>query len=127
LNGPVVKFIACATYAGQIAGMDQQHPIDRLYQRIGSRQNSDTGSSYTASLLAKGTLECAKKLGEEAIETALAAGIKDDRALIRESADLLYHLLVLWVAAGIKPADVYAELRAREVQSGLQEKAARDR
>jgi phosphoribosyl-ATP pyrophosphohydrolase len=107
--------------------MDQQHPIDRLHSRIQSRQNSNAGHSYTAGLLAKGVLECAKKLGEEGIETALAAAAQDKTGVIRESADLLYHLLVLWAACGIGPADVYAELRAREAQSGLQEKAARSR
>ena len=107
--------------------MDQQHPIDRLHSRIESRRNSSSGNSYTAGLLAKGPLECAKKLGEEAVETVLAAAVQDKTRLVGESADLLYHLLVLWAASGIDPADVYAELRAREAQSGLQEKAARKR
>ncbi len=112
---------------GKLTLMDQQHPIDRLQALIESRRNSAASTSYTASLLAKGTLECAKKLGEEAIETALAAATADKPALIRESADLLYHLIVLWAAAGIQPADIYAELRLREAQSGLEEKSARRR
>lgn len=105
--------------------MDQTHPIDRLYALIESRQSAAAGQSYTASLLAKGKLECAKKLGEEAIETALAVAAQDRTAVVKESADLLYHLLVLWLICDIGPAEVYTELRAREAQSGLQEKATR--
>ena len=101
------------------------HPIDRLFATIASRKNSDSADSYTAKLLAKGRLKCAKKLGEEAIETSLAAVAQDKPALAAESADLLYHLLVLWVACDLTPEDVYAALSAREGISGLEEKAAR--
>jgi phosphoribosyl-ATP pyrophosphohydrolase len=104
-----------------------QHPLDRLFSLIESRRTADAGQSYTAALLAKGRLQCAKKLGEEAIETALAAMTPDRAAVIRESSDLLYHLLVLWVACGITPVEIYAELHTRENQSGLEEKAARGR
>ena len=75
--------------------------------------------------MAEGRLKCAKKLGEEAIETSLAAVAQDKPALANESADLLYHLLLLWAVCGLKPEDVYAALAAREGRSGLQEKAAR--
>ena len=102
-----------------------QHAIDRLFQRILARKGTDPKTSYTAQLLAKGPVGCAKKMGEEAFETALAAAGSDKGALAQESADLLYHLLVLWAAADISPDDVYAALRAREGQSGLEEKAAR--
>ena len=102
-----------------------QNPLDRLFSIIELRRNAGADESYTASLLAKGRQRCARKLGEEAIEPALAAVTEDNAAVIRESSDLLYHLLVLWAACGIKPAEIYAELRAREVQSGLEEKAAR--
>jgi phosphoribosyl-ATP pyrophosphohydrolase len=102
-----------------------EHPLDRLFAIIASRSNASGDKSYTAALLAKGRVECAKKLGEEAIETALAAASPDSSAVVRESADLLYHLLVLWTACGVEPSAVYAELRAREAQSGLQEKSAR--
>ena len=102
-----------------------QHPLDRLFGLIESRRTADAGRSYTATLLAKGRLQCAKKLGEEAVETALAAVMQDRAAVVRESSDLLYHLLVLWAVCGITPAEIYAELRARESQSGLEEKAAR--
>jgi len=120
-----VTSIAQVTSEGQIGGMDQ-HPLDRLFSLIEARRTADTGKSYTASLLAKGRLQCARKLGEEALETALAAMTPDRAAVVRESSDLLYHLLVLWAACGITPAEVYAELRARENQSGLEEKAARN-
>jgi phosphoribosyl-ATP pyrophosphohydrolase len=69
--------------------------------------------------------KCAKKFGEEAVETVLASVSGDKQHLVAESADVLYHLMVLWAAAGITPDDVYAALRAREGQSGLAEKAAR--
>ena len=103
-----------------------QHPLDRLFSTITSRQSASSATSYTASLLAKGRIECAKKLAEEAIETALAAAAQDKGSVTRESADLLYHLLVLCASCGIEPEAIYAELRAREKQSGLQEKAARE-
>src|SRR5580692_6580300 len=96
-----------------------EHPIDRLYATIAARKaEGDTGSSYTAKLLSEGVQKCAKKFGEEAVETALAAVSGDKAALADESADALYHLLVLWVAAGITPDDVYAVLKSREGQSG---------
>jgi phosphoribosyl-ATP pyrophosphohydrolase len=101
------------------------HPIDRLYATIATRKGADPAQSYTAQLLAAGKLKCAKKLGEEATETALAAAGDDKQAVANESADLLYHLLVLWAACGIQPDDVYAVLAAREGQSGLEEKASR--
>ena len=101
------------------------HPIDRLFETISSRRDADPAASYTAKLLSKGTLHCAKKMGEEAVETALAAVAEDRKALANESADLLYHLVVLWAAAGIAPAEVYQALAAREGRSGLEEKAAR--
>ncbi len=101
------------------------HPIDRLFATIAARKGADPASSYTAKLLAKGELHCAKKMGEEAVETALAAVAEDKTALANESADLLYHLLVLWAACGVTPEDVYATLAARESRSGLEEKASR--
>jgi len=101
------------------------HPIDRLYEIISSRIGSDPAQSYTAKLLSEGELQCAKKMGEEAIETVIAATAQDKAALTAESADLLYHLLVLWTVSGVKPEDVYAALAAREGQSGIAEKASR--
>jgi phosphoribosyl-ATP pyrophosphohydrolase len=99
--------------------------LDRLWQIIQSRRSADPETSYTARLFARGRAKIAQKLGEEAIE-AVIEGIGDDRAaLIGESADLLFHLLVLWAAAGVAPADIAAELERRENTSGLKEKRAR--
>jgi phosphoribosyl-ATP pyrophosphohydrolase len=101
------------------------HPIERLFKVIVSRKGGDVTKSYTALLLKGGPAKCAKKFGEEAVEVVLAAVAKDKRALKEESADVLYHLLVLWAACGIAPKDVYAALAAREKQSGLAERAGR--
>ena len=106
--------------------MTESHALDRLFATIAARKAAGDGEqSYTARLLSQGVEKCAKKFGEEAIETALAAMTGDKAHLAAESADALYHLLVLWAAAGITPDDVYAALKARESQSGLQEKASR--
>jgi phosphoribosyl-ATP pyrophosphohydrolase len=102
-----------------------EHIIDRLFATVAARKGADAGASYTAQLLAAGVEKCAKKFGEEAVETVIAAVARDSKALASESADVLYHLLVLWAAAGLTPEDVYAALKAREGQSGLAEKASR--
>ncbi len=99
--------------------------LDRLFAVVESRRGGDPARSWTARLLADGTPAVARKVGEEAIETVIAALDGDRRALVGESADLLYHLLVLWAAAGVRPAEVWAELAAREGRSGIAEKAAR--
>jgi phosphoribosyl-ATP pyrophosphohydrolase len=96
-----------------------------LYAVIESRKTADPKSSYTARLMAGGAPMIAKKLGEEAVELALAAVGRDPTQVVNESADLLYHLLVLWAQAGIAPDQVYAELARRQRQSGLSEKASR--
>jgi phosphoribosyl-ATP pyrophosphohydrolase len=105
--------------------MAEAHPIDRLFEVIRSRKGADPSASYTAKLFSQGVLKIAKKLGEEGVEAALAAVAQDKAALVGESADLLYHLLVLWAACGIEPSDAYAALEARAGRSGLDEKAAR--
>ena len=105
--------------------MTDSHPLDRLFAVIQSRKNADAANSYTAKLFAKGRLAIAKKLGEEAVEVALAGVAEDEARLAEESADLLYHLLVLWAERGLSPAMVYAALDARSARSGLEEKAAR--
>jgi phosphoribosyl-ATP pyrophosphohydrolase len=102
-----------------------EHTLDRLFATIAARKGGDASASYTAQLLAAGVEKCARKFGEEAVEAVIAAVSEDRKALTAESADVLYHLLVLWAAAGITPDDVYAALRARQGQSGLQEKASR--
>jgi phosphoribosyl-ATP pyrophosphohydrolase len=99
--------------------------LDRLWEIIQSRRGADPQSSYTARLFARGRAKIAQKLGEEAVE-AVIEGVRDNpAALVGESADLLYHLLVLWAAAGVSPADVAAELARREGTSGIEEKRAR--
>jgi len=105
--------------------MSEPHPIDDLFALIDARRSADPQESHTAKLLSQGRLKCAKKMGEEAVETALAAVAEDKAALAAESADLLYHLLVLWAACEVKPADVYAALAERRGRSGLAEKASR--
>ncbi len=103
-----------------------EHPLDRLFATIAARKAAgDTDASYTAKLLSQGVEKCAKKFGEEAVEAVLASVSGDKAHLAAESADVLYHLLVLWAAAGITPDDVYAALKAREAQSGIAEKASR--
>ncbi|MEC9151863.1 MAG: phosphoribosyl-ATP diphosphatase [Pseudomonadota bacterium] len=99
--------------------------LDRLFSVIDSRRGGNPDASYTAWLLEKGPPKAAQKVGEEAIETVIAALDHDERALAEESADLLYHLLVLWAARGLDPSQVWDALAAREGISGLVEKAAR--
>lgn len=99
--------------------------IARLFDTVASRKGGDASESYTAKLFARGTDKIAQKLGEEAVETVIAAVAKDRDGTIGESADLIYHLLVLWADAGIAPADVLTELERREGVSGIAEKAAR--
>jgi phosphoribosyl-ATP pyrophosphohydrolase len=99
--------------------------LDKLFDTVAARKGADPSQSYTAKLLAAGVEKCAKKFGEEATEVVIAAIQKDKTELAKESADVLYHLLVLWAASGITPQDVYAVLQSREGQSGLEEKASR--
>lgn len=99
--------------------------LDRLFATIESRKGADPSSSWTAKLLAGGPEAAAKKVGEESAETIIAALSRDGEALASESADLLYHLLVLWAAKGIEPDDVWRELESREGVSGIREKASR--
>jgi len=109
-----------------LASIDE-HVLDRLYSVIDSRKGADPDTSYTARLFSRGRQQIAKKLGEEAVE-ALIEGIRGNRAgLIGESADVLYHLLTLWAATGVKPQAVWGELSRREGLSGIAEKAARKR
>ncbi len=99
--------------------------LERLWQVIESRRGADPAGSYTAKLLSRGKAKVAQKFGEEAVE-AVIEGVRGDRAaLIGESADVLYHLMVMWAATGVSPADVAAELARREGTSGVSEKKAR--
>jgi len=99
--------------------------LDRLAARIEASRNADPNLSYTAKMFARGRDKIAQKFGEESVE-AVIEFIKGDRhAIVSESADLLYHLLLAWADAGVAPADVWAELQRREGVSGLVEKALR--
>jgi len=106
-------------------GNHKPEVLGRLADEIKSRRGASADTSYTAKLLAAGIEKCAKKLGEEAVETALAAVKGDRRQLASEAADLLYHLLVVLEAGGVTLAEVMAELERREGKSGIAEKAAR--
>lgn len=99
--------------------------LDRLWQVIQSRRGADPHTSYTARLLSRGRAKIAQKLGEEAVEAVIEGVRNNPAALVGESADLLYHLLVLWAATGVSPADVATELSRRDGISGLAEKRAR--
>jgi phosphoribosyl-ATP pyrophosphohydrolase len=96
-----------------------------LAQRVKERAKASADVSYTRKLLDKGVAHCAKKFGEEAVETVLAAVAEDRERVISEAADVLYHLVVLLEARGIAVTEVEAELAGRMSQSGLQEKASR--
>ena len=96
-----------------------------LERRVKERAKASADVSYTRKLLDKGIAHCAKKFGEEAIETVLAAISEDRERLIAESADTIYHLLVLLEALGVTLGDVEALLETRTKKSGLEEKASR--
>ena len=96
-----------------------------LEKRIRERAKASADVSYTRKLLDRGVNHCAKKLGEEAVEAAIAAVAEDRDRMIAEAADVLYHLLIVLHARGVSLADVESELTARTQQSGLDEKAAR--
>jgi phosphoribosyl-ATP pyrophosphohydrolase len=99
--------------------------LERLAAVIEARKGASPDSSYTAKLLAGGVERAAKKLGEEAVETVIAAVSGDKAALAGESADLIYHWLVVLAAAGVSLDEVAERLEAREGRSGLDEKASR--
>ena len=99
--------------------------MDRLWNIVVERRSADPEKSHSARLLARGTAKVAQKFGEEAVECLIEAVANNPAAVITESADVLYHLTVLWVAAGVEPAQVWAELERREGVSGIAEKAAR--
>jgi len=105
--------------------MAQSFTLNDLEKRVQARALASAEESYTRKLLDRGVAQCAKKLGEEAVEAAIAAVGEDRQRLIGEAADVLYHLLVVLHARGIALAEVEAELGARTRQSGLDEKAAR--
>jgi phosphoribosyl-ATP pyrophosphohydrolase len=99
--------------------------LDRLWGTVLSRKDASPQESHSARLLARGTAKIAQKFGEEAVECLIEAVGGHRTALIGESADVLYHLLVMWVDAGVRPEEIWAELARREGMSGIAEKAAR--
>lgn len=102
-----------------------QFTLSDLERIVAERASVTDGSSYTASLVARGQSRAAKKLGEEALETVIAA-VEGNRAeVVTESADLLYHLLVVLKVAGVSLDEVLQELQRRTAQTGLEEKAGR--
>ena len=99
--------------------------LEDLAARVATRANASPAESYTAKLLSRGVEKCAQKLGEEAVEAAIAAVAGKPDELAKEAGDVLYHLLVLLRAAGVGLDQVMAELEGRTAQSGLAEKASR--
>jgi phosphoribosyl-ATP pyrophosphohydrolase len=101
--------------------------LARLEATLKARAGADPSTSYTAKLLAGGPALAGKKLGEEAVETIIAAMTGDKDAIAAESADLIYHWLVLLRACGVETSAVAEKLAAREGRSGIEEKASRPR
>ena len=96
--------------------------LDRLYEAVQAARDGDPATSRTARLLQAGRGKMAKKMAEEAVEVVIDTVHGDTAAVIRESADLMYNLMVLWVAAGVHPDDVWAEMDRRERLMGIAEK-----
>jgi phosphoribosyl-ATP pyrophosphohydrolase len=119
------RFIHMPTEAPTASTRDLGALLDGLWRVIEERRNAPPSESYTAKLLSRGIAKCAQKVGEEAVETAIAAAERNRSEVAAESADLLYHLLVLWAASGVTPDEVAAALAARKGVSGLVEKSAR--
>jgi phosphoribosyl-ATP pyrophosphohydrolase len=107
------------------AHTDTAAVLDRLWGVVMSRRAADPATSHSARLLSRGTAKVAQKFGEEAVECLIEAVAGNRPALIAESADVLYHLLVMWVDAGVRADEVWAELARREGISGVAEKAGR--
>jgi phosphoribosyl-ATP pyrophosphohydrolase len=101
--------------------------LDRLYQAVLAARTADPASSRTARLLRAGRSKMAKKLAEEAVEVVIDAMHGHSDAVIRESADLLYNLVVLWVASSVHPKDVWTEMERRERLLGIAEKLPKER
>jgi phosphoribosyl-ATP pyrophosphohydrolase len=99
--------------------------LDRIWSVVVDRRTANPNVSHSARLLSRGTAKIAQKFGEEAVECLIEATRGNRDALIAESADVLYHLIVMWVDGGIRPDDVWNELHRREGLSGIAERAAR--
>ncbi|MFT8768469.1 MAG: phosphoribosyl-ATP diphosphatase [Gluconobacter cerinus] len=103
----------------------REHVLERLFETVQSRRGTDPTLSHSARLMARGRNKIAQKFGEEAVECLIEAVNGNRKELVGESADVLYHLIVMWVDAGVSPDDVWAELKRREGTSGIAEKASR--
>jgi phosphoribosyl-ATP pyrophosphohydrolase len=100
--------------------------VSRLYEQVLAAKSADSATSRTARLLRSGRAKIAKKLAEEAVEVVIDAMHGYREAIVRESADLLYNLTVLWVSAGVRPEDVWLEMKRRERLFGIAEKLRKD-
>jgi phosphoribosyl-ATP pyrophosphohydrolase len=129
VKSPVLKTVAQKAALGPVgiplANSMDARVLDRLWATILSRKSADPMVSHSARLLGRGMPKVAQKFGEEAVECLIEAVAGNRDPLIAESADVLYHLLVMWVAADLRPDDVWAELVRREGISGIAEKAGR--
>ena len=99
--------------------------LQRLYETMSERAKASVDESYTSQLLSKEASDVARKFGEESTELIIEATKGDKKTIVAESADVLYHLLAVWLKCGVTPAEVMAELERRQSQSGLEEKASR--
>lgn len=99
--------------------------LEQLNERVLARSQAAPAESYTAKLLSEGLEKCAKKFGEEAVEAVVAAVARDRKGIVSETADVIYHLLVLLKASGVTLDEVMQSLERRTAQTGLEEKAAR--
>ena len=109
----------------QTVGDSSSSVLDRLWAVVVSRRDADPTISHSARLLSRGVPKVAQKFGEESVECLIEAVSGNKGGVIAESADVLYHLIVMWVASGVTPEDVWAELERREGISGVAEKASR--
>lgn len=100
--------------------------VNRLYEAVITSRGLDPAKSRTARLLRAGRAKLAKKVAEEAVEVVIDAMHGQPEAVVRESADLIYNLVVLWAHAGIRPEDVWAEMSRRELMFGIAEKVPKD-
>ena len=105
--------------------MSDMKVLEELFEIIKERRGADPEKSYAATLFKKGRLKIAQKLGEEAVETVIEAVANNKKETVQESADLLFHLLVLWADMDIKPSKVMKELEKRKGKSGIEEKNSR--
>src|SRR5262249_26294351 len=129
-RGPPPKYFSPPEKRGGIAGVEyhmSQFTLQDLEKRIAERAKASPEVSYTRKLLDRGAAQCAKKFGEEAVETVIAATAESRERLIAESGDLLYHLLIVLHARGVRLAEIEDALAARQSMSGLEEKSSRPR